>query len=218
MNSMYQQIYSFDNLFLAYQKARKGKTKKQYVLEFEKDLERNLLDLQFELKSQNYKPLPMKTFILRDPKTRKISKAQFRDRVIHHAIVNILEPIFEKSFIYDSCANRKGKGTHFALKRFDKFKNQVSKNNTLPCFVLKADIKHYFQEINHDILIKIIRKKISDQRVIWLIKQIIHSGGRTPDWYASRQSNLPIFRKRLPKQTRQLHKTQIESQTLHQVR
>ena len=119
--NLYPQIHDFDNLYLAWQKARKGKTKKIDVIKFEKDLERNLLDLQFELKNQFYKPLPLETFIKRDPKTRKISKSDFRDRVIHHAIINILEPIFDKTFIYDSCANRKGKGNLFALRRFEKF-------------------------------------------------------------------------------------------------
>ena len=109
-NNLYPKIYDFDNLFLAWQRARKGKTRKNYVIKFEKDLERNLLDLQFELKSQIYSPLPLKTFILRDPKTRKISKSDFRDRVIHHALINIVEPIFQSIFIYDSCANKIGKG------------------------------------------------------------------------------------------------------------
>src|SRR3989344_3690618 len=136
---LYQRIYDFDNLFLAYQKARKEKTRKKNVIEFEKDLERNLLDLQFELKNQFYKPKPLTTFILRDPKTRKISKSEFRDRVIHHTIVNILGPIFDKTFIYDSCANRKGRGTLFALKRFEKFRRKITKNFTSSAYCFKAD-------------------------------------------------------------------------------
>ena len=128
--NLYKRIYDFDNLLLAWQKARKGKTKKPDVIKFEKNLERELLDLQFELKNQFYKPLPLENFTKRDPKTRKISKSDFRDRVVHHAIVNILEPIFDAGFIYDSCANRKGKGTLFALKRFEKFRREVTKNFT----------------------------------------------------------------------------------------
>src|SRR3989338_2276754 len=159
-NNLYQNIYDFDNLLLAYQKARKGKTKKFYVIKFEKNLEKNLLDLQFELKNKFYKPLPLETFILRDPKTRKISKSDFRDRVVHHAIVNVLEPIFEKIFIYDSSANRKGKGNLFALERFEQFMNKVSRNgkpngwyneNQIKGYCLKADVKHYFEEVDHDI-------------------------------------------------------------------
>mgnify|MGYP001235009711 CR=1 FL=1 len=117
-NNLYPQIISIKNLILAWRKARKGKTKKDYVIKFEQDTLGNLLKLHEELKNGTYKSEPLKIFILRDPKTRKISKADFRDRVIHHALVRVLEPIFENSFIYDSCANRKGKGNLFALKRF----------------------------------------------------------------------------------------------------
>lgn len=172
-NSIYHKIISIDNLELAWLKARKGKTKKSYVLEFEKNIERNLLELHEELASQTYFPRPLETFILRDPKTRKISKSDFRDRIVHHAIVNILEPIFDKTFIYDSYANRKGKGTLKALHRFDFFVKKVSKNNKLSIFVLKADIKHYFNEVNHTILIEILKRKISDDRTILLIEKIL---------------------------------------------
>ncbi len=91
--NLYQRIISIDNLLLAWRKARKRKTKKQYVLEFEKHIVKNILDLYIELKNEQYFPRPLKTFVLRDPKTRKISKSDFRDRAIHHAIINILEPI-----------------------------------------------------------------------------------------------------------------------------
>ena len=172
------------NLLLAWRKARKHKTKKSYVIEFEKDVIGNLLILHEELKTQTYQPKPLITFILRDPKTRKISKSAFRDRIVHHALVRIIEPIFDKIFIYDSCANRKGKGILFALKRFDEFKRKVSSNgklvnnefknnNYVKGYCFKADIKHYFQEVNHEILIDIIRRKISDEKVIWFIKKIL---------------------------------------------
>jgi retron-type reverse transcriptase len=173
--SLYYQIYNMSNLFLAWRKARKGKTKKSYVIEFEKNLIKNLLKLHYELKNKIYSPKSLKTFILRDPKTRKISKSDFRDRIIHHTILNILEPIFDKSFIYDSCANRKGKGNLFAIKRFESFKRKITNNLKSEAFCLKADIKHYFQEVNHKILIEIIKRKIKDKKVIWLIKQILNN-------------------------------------------
>jgi retron-type reverse transcriptase len=167
---------------LAWKKAKKGKTKKDYVIEFEKNLLDNLLKLQEELKSLTYKPGPLKTFILRDPKIRKISKSDFRDRIVHHALCNIIEPIFDKTFIYDSCANRKGKGNLKAVERFYSFMRKVSRNgkingwfndNQVKGYCFKADIKHYFQEVEHRILIRIIRKKIEDEKVIWLIEQIL---------------------------------------------
>lgn len=175
-DNLYSDIYNIGNLILAWRKARKGKTLKDYVKEFEKDTLGNLLKLQEELKNQTYSPQPLRTFILRDPKTRRISKSAFRDRIIHHALVRIIEPIFEKIFIYDSCANRKGKGNLFALKRFDKFKQKVTKNNNRTAFCLKADIKHYFQEVKHKVLLKIISRRISDDKVLWLIKRILENG------------------------------------------
>ena len=175
MESLYEQIYDLDNLNLAWIKAKKGKTKKRYVKRFGKNLEGNLLELQKELKEEIYSPRKLKNFVLRDPKTRKISKSAFRDRVIHHALCNIITPLFEKSFIYDPHANQIGKGTHKALERLDKFKRKVSKNNTQDCYVLKADIKHYFEDVNHEVLIKILDKKIKDEKVIWLIRQVLEN-------------------------------------------
>jgi len=141
--NLYSQIYHLKNLFLAWRKARKHKTKKFDVIEFEKDLRKNLLQLQKELKNQTYKPEPLKTFILRDPKTRKISKLAFRDRIVHHALINVIEKIFEKKFIYDSCANQIGKGSLFAIKRFEKFQRKVTSNLHSQAFCLKCDVKHY---------------------------------------------------------------------------
>lgn len=172
--NLFNEAISFENLILAWKKARKGKTKKQYVIKFEENLFYNLMTLHHELKSQTYKPKPLQTFILRDPKTRKISKSDFRDRIVHHALCNVIEPIFDKTFINDSCANRKGRGNLFTIKRFDNFIKKTSKNNTRDCYVLKADITHYFEEINHQILLKIIKRKIRNNKLIWLIKQIIN--------------------------------------------
>jgi len=170
---MYNNIISLENLLTAFEKARKSKTKRRYVKRFQKNLKENLAKLQNELVNQTYELHKLKTFILRDPKTRKISKSAFRDRVVHHALCNYIVPIFEKTFIYDSYANLIGKGTLKAIERFDYFKRKVSKNNTKICYVLKADIKHYFDEIDHEILVNIIKKKISDEKVIWLIQKIL---------------------------------------------
>lgn len=197
-NNLYEEIISEENLFLAYKKARKGKTTKPYVIEFEKNLKNNLKTLRIELLFHSYKPSPLETFIVRDPKTRKISKSEFKDRVVHHALVGIIEPIFDKSFIYDSYANRKGKGTLKALQRFDKFKRKVSKNgklngwfnnNQIKGYCLKADIKHYFEEVDHEILLKIIKKKIKCTKTIWLIKKIISNYKMDRDNY---QKGMPL--------------------------
>jgi len=184
-NNLYEKLCSTENLKLAFRKARKGKSKRNYVIEFEANLENELLKLKEELETFIYKPRPLKTFVIRDPKTRKISASHFRDRVVHHALCNIIEPIFDKTFICDSCANRKNKGTSYALKRFDSFLRKVSQNgkllknaknnNMIIGYALKCDIKHYFDTVDHEVMIKTIRKKISDGRVLWLIKQILRN-------------------------------------------
>ena len=184
-NKLYGKLCSYENLLLAFKKTRKGKTKKQYVIEFERNLEFNLKVLQFELINKTYQPKKLKLFIIRDPKTRKICKSAFKDRIVHHAIVNLLEPIYEKMFIYDSYASRKNKGQHKALERFNHFVRKVSlngkklkgiKDNNYVCgYCFKADIKKYFDNVNHDILINILRKNIKDEKFIWLIQQILNN-------------------------------------------
>lgn len=176
---LYEKIYSKKNLVLAWKKARKQKTKKDYVIEFEEDLVNNINQLHKELKEQIYSPRNLKTFVIRDPKTRKISKAHFRDRVIHHALCNIIDPIFDKTFIYDNCANRKCKGSLFALERFNLFKRKVTNNFSIESYCLKADIKHYFQEIDHQILFYIIEKKIVCEKTLQFIKKIIERESQT---------------------------------------
>jgi len=173
--NLWDEICSYENLLLAYKNARKHKTTRQYVLDFEANLQNNLLQLKKELVSQNYKPKPLKTFIITEPKTRKISKSDFRDRVVHHALCSIIEPIFESGFICDSYANRKGKGALNAIERFDYFKRKASMNNTRKCFVFKADIRHYFENVDHAILMRIINKKLKDPRILALIKTILQN-------------------------------------------
>jgi retron-type reverse transcriptase len=196
---MYNELCSYENLLSAYRKARKGKTRKHYVKKFEKKRDEKLLRLRDELLSKTYKPRELKTFIIRDPKTRKISKSAFRDRVIHHTLINIIGPIFEKGFIYDSHANQIGKGSFKAIERFNTFKRKVSKNNTRECYCLKADIKHYFEEVDHEVLLEILQRKINDENVIWLIQQVLDNnavhrgGGRTTKRYAPWQSYLSIL-------------------------
>jgi RNA-directed DNA polymerase len=132
-NSLYSELCSIDNLLLAFNNAKKGKTKRRYVKRFQANLKENPEKLQGELINQAYQSKPFKVFILRDPKTRKITKSAFRDQVVNHALCNIITPIIEKSFIYDSHANQIGKGTLKAIERFDYFKRKVSKNNTREC-------------------------------------------------------------------------------------
>ncbi|MEB3295576.1 MAG: hypothetical protein VKJ24_20685 [Synechococcales bacterium] len=114
-NHLWPAITSFDNLLLAAKKAQRGKRFRENVLEFNHDLERNLLTLQQQLQAQTYQPGKYRTFEIFEPKPRIIAAAPYTDRVVHHALCNIIVPIFERTFIRDSYANRSGYGTHFAL-------------------------------------------------------------------------------------------------------
>ncbi|MEK6909643.1 MAG: reverse transcriptase domain-containing protein [Candidatus Aenigmatarchaeota archaeon] len=180
---LFEKLCSLENLKLAFKKAKKGKNRKWYVREFESSLDSELAKLKTEFETQTYKPKPLRRFVIRDPKTRVIHASAFRHRVVHHAICNIIEPIFEKVFIHDTYANRKNKGTHAGLKRFDEFKRKIANNgqlvknakdnNMVTGYALKADIKHYFDTIDLEILMKIIGKKITDEKVLQVIKTIL---------------------------------------------
>jgi len=196
-DNLWDGLCSIENLFQAYRKARKRKTLKPYVLEFERDLSNNLLLLHSELVSKSYHPKPLINFTVREPKTRKISKSDFRDRIVHHALCNVIEPIFEKTFLHDSYANRIGKGALKAIERFDEFKRKVSKNNRKECYVLKADIRHYFETVNHGVLITLLKKRIHDKNIMWLINKILKNysvgGGASGFWNATRKPHEPVF-------------------------
>ena len=149
---LYTGVCSYGNLELAWRKARKGKTLRGYVIEFESDLESNLNALKQELETFTYSPAPLTTFIVRDPKTRRISSSHFRDRVVHHALCNIIGPILEKGFIHDSFANQRNKGTHRAIMRAERFIRKVSSPEGERCgYALKADIRHYFDTVDHSV-------------------------------------------------------------------
>jgi retron-type reverse transcriptase len=188
---IYGKACSHDNLKLAFRKAKKGKRQRGYIKNFEADLVRNLKQLQYELEGQTYEPRPLRVFVIRDPKTRLISAPHFRDRVVHHALCNVIEPIFDRIFIHNSYASRKGKGTHAALQRPDRFKRKASCNgrkannakdtNMIIGYALKCDIRHYFASVDHEILMRIIGRKIKDTGNLWLIGRILESnepGGR----------------------------------------
>lgn len=174
-NGSYDFLCSMSNLILAWRKARKNKTTNKDVVEFERNLEKNLLELHEELKNKTYKPKPLTIFVLKDPKTRVISKSYFRDRIVHHAIILVIGNLFERQFIYDSCSNQIGKGSSFAIERFKLFSRKITINFKEHAFCLKADIKHYFEEVDHKILIKIISRRVNDKNILFLIETILKS-------------------------------------------
>lgn len=174
-DDLYEQVISLDNLFLAWKEFRRGKSKKTDVRKFESNLGENILEIHRELRSKTYKHSKYFSFYVRDPKVRHIHKACVRDRVLHHAIFRVLYPIFDKSFIFDSYSCRLGKGTHRAVSRLPNFFRKASKNNSNNCFVLKCDIKKFFDSITHQILINLLQNRIKSDDTMWLLNKIIES-------------------------------------------
>ncbi len=166
--NLYPQIIEFENLFISAKKAAKGKRSKQSVLEFNYHFEGEIINLKRELENKTYQPGNYRTFYIKEPKIRMISAAPFRDRVLHHALCNIIVPLIEPTFIQDSYANRVGFGTHKALKKFTKFARSSS-------YILQCDIQKYFPSIDHEILKLLIRDKIKCPDTLWLIDAIINN-------------------------------------------
>ncbi|MFH1839047.1 MAG: reverse transcriptase domain-containing protein [Patescibacteria group bacterium] len=172
---MFEQIISLENLLAAWCEFRKGKRQKIDVQEFELHLEDNLFQLHEELSGLKYRHGDYRRFQIFDPKHRVIHKATVRDRVLHHAVYKVLYPIFDRSFIYDSYSCRIDKGTHKAVKRLEVFARKVSQNYTRTCWVLKCDIKKFFDSIDHAILFDLLERKITDPKTLWLLSEIIES-------------------------------------------
>jgi len=165
---LYETFCSMVNLYKAVTNAQKAKRYKTATALFNLSLEQNLLDLQEQLKSETYKFGEYYSFLIHDPKQRLISAAPYVDRLVHHAVCNIIEPIFERKFIYDLYSNRRGKGTHKAVDRYQIFCR-------LNKYVLKCDIRKYFASINKEILYQEISKKIKDVKLLGVIRNIIFS-------------------------------------------
>jgi RNA-directed DNA polymerase len=165
---LFDKITSFENLLNAARKAQRGKRRKSTTATFNLKLENELLRLQAELRNKTYCLGAYKRFQIYDPKKRLISALPYRDRVVQHALCNVVEPIFEGSFIHDTYACRKNRGSHRAVKRFTAY---CRKNK----HVLKCDVKSYFASIDHGILFEMIEEKIKDPDILWLVKTIIDS-------------------------------------------
>jgi len=187
-NNLYSRIHDFENLHLAFRKASRGRRLTPGVLNFRENLEENLIGIQDELIQGTYVPRPYRTFTIYEPKERIIHVAPFRDRVVHHAVMNIIEPIWDRLFIYDTYACRKGKGTHAGVNRTTEFLRtaQAKWGNTY-CF--QGDISKCFPSINHHILMRIIGHKIKCKDTLRLFGKIIFNGGNPAD---PDSHNLPI--------------------------
>jgi len=169
-NRLYEQIYSFEHLLAAYRRARRGKRGRPDVAAFEFRWEEQLLQLAAELREGRYRPGPYRSFTVTESgKRRVISAAPFRDRVVHHALCALLEPIYEERFIHDSYASRPGKGTHAALDRAQHFARGHR-------YALQVDVQQFFPSIDHGILRGILARHIADEQIMGLIDLILAGG------------------------------------------
>jgi retron-type reverse transcriptase len=169
-NSLYPKIIQPENLLKAFEQACYEKRYRADVLIFKQNLGMNILALRQSLLNKTYQPGKYHFFQVYDPKFRQIAAAPFIDRIVHHAVCRIIEPIFDSKFIYDTLACRREKGTHHGVKRLQKFLRKQGTN-----YALKCDISKYFSSINHQILINILVKTIPDQDTLWLLEKIISS-------------------------------------------
>mgnify|MGYP001089470141 CR=1 FL=1 len=175
IGGLWPRILEFDNLLLAWRRARRGKRNRSAVARFGLDLERNLFQLQEELTSHRYRPGGYRQFEIYDRKARTISAAPFRDRVVHHALMNLVEPTLDSRFIHHCYACRRGRGVHAAAERAQHWVRRYR-------YALKLDVSRYFPSIDHDIAKAKLARLIKDPDVLWLFGKIIDSApaNKTP--------------------------------------
>jgi len=166
--NLYDHICSFENIYLAYRKARRGKRASVSTADFEYNQEEELLRLRAELSAQTWQPGPYRTFYIHDPKKRLIAAAPFRDRVVHHALCNWIAPLWEPLFIRDSYANRIEKGTHRAILRASHFARRYR-------YVLQCDFVQFFPSLSHQILLHELQSVLRDPATLWLCRQILNA-------------------------------------------
>ncbi|AHF04319.1 RNA-directed DNA polymerase [Marichromatium purpuratum 984] len=168
-DGLFARIVAFDNLLAAERLAARGKRDRGSVARFEFHLERELIQLQEELMEGRYRPGTFYSFEVRDPKPRAICAAPFRDRVVHHAVCDVLEPVFERYAIFDSYACRIGKGTHAAIARAQAFARRDA-------FFLKCDVRRFFASVDHEVLKAQLARHFCEPRLLELLGQIIVHG------------------------------------------
>ena len=176
-----EKICTTKNVVKAYKKARKCKRYRPTVLKFETDRELNLIRVIADLRNVTYHAGTYFVFKVFEPKERLIMALPFYDRVIQHAIVNIIEPIFEKRFVFHSYACRKDKGAHAASDTLSHWLYNLQIKQGKKIYAIKADIHHYFQSIDHEVLKQEVRRYISDKAVLKLLDHIIDHNGIYPD-------------------------------------
>lgn len=192
-----EEIFTFENLYKAYKECRKTKQHKGEVIRFETNLSSNITSLMNDIISKKYKLGKYKEFLIYEPKERTIEALPFKDRVVIKCFCDVvLRRKIEKKLIYDNAACRKEKGTTFAIQRLEKFlRDEYRKENNNKIFFLKCDIRKYFQSIDHEILLSLLKKvKFSDDEM-WMIEKLVNEqpneanvglplGNQSSQWFA----------------------------------
>lgn len=173
--SLWGQVTAWENLLAAYRLARRGKRYRCEVLRFTREMEEQLLTIQSELLRDAWRPTPPREFMVRDPKPRLIQAPVFRDRVVHHALHRVAEPLFERKFIHDTYGCRAGKGTHAAAGRVQQLLRRMQRRG--PVYALKADISRYFPSVHQGRLMELLGRTIRDRDTLRLCRRILHGGG-----------------------------------------
>lgn len=170
-----EEIFTFEHLYQSHQSCRKSKQHKGEVIRFEANLSTNLVQLIKELNSQKYKLGKYKQFFIYEPKKRLIEAPPYKDRVVIKCFCEFsIKPKLEKRLIYDNAACRKGKGTSFAIKRLEQFlRKEYLKEKNNHIYFLKCDIKKYFPNISHNILLTMLKKIGFSEEEMWLINQLV---------------------------------------------
>ena len=180
VKGLHEKMYTFDNANISFHKAAENKRFHEEVLAFSMSKEDELLRACEEVETLTYSQGPYTVFKVWEPKERIIMALPFFDRVIQHMIVNIIEPIFEKRFIFHSYACRKGKGAHEASDTLSKWLYELEVVQGKKIYAIKGDIHHYFQSVAHDVLKKEIRRYISDKALLKILDRIIDHNGIFP--------------------------------------
>ena len=163
---LFEQVANFGALRAAERRARRGKAERPDVARFVFQLKTNLLALEAELRSGSYRMRPCRTFWIREPKLRRICAAAYRDRVVHHAVCEVLDPVFDRSLIRDTFACRRGQGVHAAVRRVQDLARRWP-------YALLCDIRRYFETIDHAVLKQLYRRKLKDRALLALLDGIV---------------------------------------------
>ena len=173
--TLFDQMVSAENLFAAWDRFAKGKRRRPDVQEYGRNVEDRLFALRDRLASGEWLHGPYERMTVCDPKPREIHKAAVEDRIVHHAVVRAIEPLFDRGFVFDSWSCRVGKGTVAAVERCHRLLERESRNGKVPLFALKCDIRKCFASLDHEVLLRLLGRRVRDERAMALLREIVGS-------------------------------------------